>query len=102
MIFVLVYPTYLMNFNIQRFKYDPLSIMNLLIENLETMMTMQNGRIRSSSTTVILEALKDKAHKVEMIYQILEFGGINISGNMRLMKGTVKDLFIKWTSAQII
>lgn len=37
-----------------------------------------------------------------MAYQILEFGGIDISGNTRLMKGTIKDFLVKWTSAQEI
>ncbi len=32
-----------------------------------------------------------------MANQIVKFGGIDISGNMRLMKGTVKDFLIKWS-----
>ena len=61
----LVYPAYFMNFKVHILRADPLSIMNLLMEKMETMMVMQSRRVWSGSSFGMIVVLKDKAHGVD-------------------------------------
>ena len=65
MISASLYPSYLMNFKVHRFKVDPLSIMTHLIAKSKTIIAMWSGRMWSGSTARISVFLKDKAHEAK-------------------------------------